>query len=147
MRKYDLINYYLEISDTILPYLKDRPQSLHWHPDGIKGKGFYQKAMDDRILKSWMKTTSLYSKSNEKEINYLLCQNEATLLYMANLVCIEINPWNSRTDHLDQPDYVIIDLDPSERNNFDQVIETAQATKTVLNETIDIEAVLERMNT
>lgn len=134
LRKYDLIDYYIRVSDIILPYLKDRPQNLHRHPNGISSEGFYQKDMDETVLKPWMETVEVFSKSNEKELNYLLCQNEATLLYMANLGCIEINPWNSRKNTLNKPDYAIIDLDPSEKNTFEEVIETAQATKEVLDE-------------
>lgn len=62
----------------------------------------------------------------------MLCQNEATLLYMANLGCIEINPWSSRIQSLDNPDFTVIDLDPSDKNTFEEVIEVAQAAKVVL---------------
>lgn len=111
LRKYDLIDYYLNISDTILPYLIDRPQNLHRHPNGIISEGFYQK--DNENLPEWIKTVVLHSKSTKKDIEYLLCQNEASLLYLANLGCIELNPWSSRTGSLDNPDYTVIDLDPS----------------------------------
>jgi bifunctional non-homologous end joining protein LigD len=130
LRKYDLIDYYLNISDTILPYLIDRPQNLHRHPNGITSEGFYQK--DNENLPEWIKTVVLHSKSTKKDIEYLLCQNEASLLYLANLGCIELNPWSSRTESLDNPDYTVIDLDPSPRNTFDQLIETAQAIKEIL---------------
>ena len=81
--KYDLIEYYLQVSEIILPYLIDRPQNLHRHPNGIQQKGFYQK--DNEGLPNWIHTTSIYSESANKKIEYMLCQNEATLLYMANL--------------------------------------------------------------
>jgi len=129
--KYDLIDYYLNISDYILPYLKDRPQNLHRHPNGINKTGFYQK--DNENLPEWMETEDVFSKSSNKTISYLLCQNEASLLYMANLGCIEINPWHSRLGNLDHPDYTIIDLDPSKENTFEEVITVAQAAKEVLN--------------
>ena len=128
--KYDLIDYYIQVSDYMLPYLKDRPQSLHRHPNGITKKGFYQK--DHEHLPDWMETVALFSKSSDRTINYLLCQNEAALLYMANLGCIEINPWNSRIGELDKPDYALIDLDPSDTNSFDEVITVAQAVKEIL---------------
>ncbi|MDN3493221.1 DNA ligase D [Winogradskyella bathintestinalis] len=131
LTKYDLLDYYIKMSDVILPYLKDRPQSLHRHPNGIQGESFYQKDNDN--LPAWVETIPIYSKSSEREINYLLCQNEATLLYMNNLGCIELHPWHSTMYQLDKPDYSIIDLDPSEDNNFEQVIETAQAVKFILN--------------
>jgi len=130
LRKYDLVDYYIKVSDTILPYLKDRPQSLHRHPNGINSKGFFQK--DQENVPDWAETISLYSESADRDIEYLLCQNEATLLYMANLGCIELNPWNSRTSNLQNPDYTVIDIDPSDKNTFEQVIETALAAKEVL---------------
>lgn len=128
--KGDLIKYYSEIADYILPYLKDRPESLNRHPNGIKGKSFYHKDMGDAPPK-WVKTSEIYSESNDKNINYLICQNKATLIYMNNLGCIEINPWNSRLRSLNNPDYLVIDLDPGE-NTFKEVTETALVVKAVL---------------
>jgi len=128
--KYDLIDYYLHISDYILPYLVDRPQNLNRHPNGINKPSFYQK--DNEVLPSWVDTIKIYSESSKKEIEYLLCQNEATLLYMANLGCIEINPWNSVIQNLEHPTYTVIDIDPSEKNTFAQVKEVALAAKEVL---------------
>ena len=130
LRKYDLIDYYIKVSDYILPYLKDRPQNLHRHPNGIKKEGFYQKDTED--IPDWVETFSIYSKSSERDISYLLCQNQPTLLYMANLGCIEINPWNSRIDQLEYPDYTVIDIDPSDKNTFEEVIEVGQAANEVL---------------
>ncbi|WP_031428317.1 DNA ligase D [Flavimarina sp. Hel_I_48] len=130
LRKYDLIDYYLNIAETILPYLVDRPQNMHRHPEGIRSEGFYQK--DNENLPKWAKTVILESKSAKKDIEYLVCQNEATLLYMANLGCIELNPWSSRIGSLEHPDYTVIDLDPSQKNSFEEVIETAQCIKDIL---------------
>lgn len=128
--KYDLIDYYLQVAEYILPYLKDRPQNLHRHPNGIDNPSFYQK--DTENLPDWVETVKIYSESSQREIDYLMCQNQATLLYMANMGCIEINPWNSRVQHLEHPSYTVIDLDPSEKNTFEQVIEVALAAKEVL---------------
>ncbi|MEX2404536.1 MAG: DNA ligase D [Balneolales bacterium] len=130
--KGDLISYYREIADFILPYLKDRPESLHRHPEGIKGKGFFQKDMRD-LSPEWAETIPIYSGSAKKEINYLLCQNEATLIFMTNLGCIELHPWNSRVQSLEQPDYFVIDIDPDE-NPFDQIIKVALTVKDVLDD-------------
>ncbi|WP_026451246.1 DNA ligase D [Aequorivita capsosiphonis] len=128
--KYDLIDYYLNISEVILPYLIDRPQNLNRHPNGINKPSFYQK--DNDTLPDWVETVKIYSESSKKEIDYLLCQNEATLLYMANLGCIEINPWNATIGNLENPTYTVIDIDPSEKNTFEEVIEVALAAKEVL---------------
>lgn len=131
IRKYDMIEYYLAVSEYMVPYLTDRPENLHRHPEGIKKKGFYHKDTGE-IMPYWIETIRVFSESNQKEINYMICQNTAALLYMANLGCIEINPWHSRKDNLLMPDYTIIDLDPSDKNTFEEVIETAQAVKEVL---------------
>ena len=131
--KGDIINYYREISDFILPYLKDRPQSMNRFPNGINGKSFYQKDVDMDKIPRWLKTTQIYSESNDKEIDYLLCNDTATLVYMANLGCIEINPWNSTIRNIDKPDWLIIDLDPEEIE-FEYVVKTALVVKEVLDD-------------
>lgn len=130
--KGELVAYYNEVAEYILPYLRDRPESLHRHPNGINEKGFFQKDIRDKPP-SWIRTISIYSESANKEINYLLCQNKASLIYLANLGCIELNPWNSRVPSLDQPDYVVIDIDP-DGNPFTQIIDTALTVKGILDE-------------
>lgn len=126
-----VIEYYQAMAEFILPYLKDRPQSLKRNPNGINDKGFYQKdASDD--TPSWVKTVPVFAESVNKEIDYIICNNRATLAYLNNLGCIEINPWNSTTKALDKPDYFIIDLDPSSKNSYDQVVEAANVVKEVL---------------
>ena len=129
--KGNLIRYYDTVSRFILPYLKNRPESMNRFPNGIKGESFYQKDIGDSVPE-WLLTAPVFSESNQKEINYVVCNNRASLLYLANLGCIELNPWNSTLQQLDFPTYMIIDIDPSEKNSFDQVIETALATKQVL---------------
>lgn len=130
-RKYDLIEYYLQVSETILPFLVDRPQNLHRHPNGIKEEGFYQKDTAG-IFPHWLESKKIFSKHNNKELEYILCQNEASLIYLANLGCIELNPWSSRQDNLLHPDYTVIDIDPAEKTTFEQVIEVALVAKDVL---------------
>jgi bifunctional non-homologous end joining protein LigD len=122
--KGDLIDYYRKISPYILPYLKKRPESLNRHPNGIEKPGFYQKDMDTSQIPEWVHTEKQYSKSNEEYLDYLVCDDEATLVYMANLGCIEINPWHSTFDNPDMPDYMIMDLDPGEIG-FREVVRTA----------------------
>ena len=129
--KGDLINYYQQVSEYILPYLKDRAESLNRHPNGIDGESFYHKDAGGEAPK-WVDTTTVYSESSKKEIEYIVCNNKNTLGYLNNLGCIELNPWNSRVQSPDQPDYMIIDLDPSPKNSFEQVIEVALMTKEIL---------------
>jgi bifunctional non-homologous end joining protein LigD len=129
--KGDLIAYYREVSAFILPYLKDRPQSLHRHPNGIDGKSFFQKDVRQQPPPDWVQTVELVADADRKSARSILCQDEATLVYLANLGCIELNPWNSRVGTLDLPDYMLLDLDP-EAISFDHVVDTAQAVRKVL---------------
>jgi bifunctional non-homologous end joining protein LigD len=128
--KGDLIDYYREVSPVMLPYLQDRPENMNRHPNGINGESFYQKDVTQQLPR-WIRTKKVYSESNKAYINYLVCNDEATLVYMANLGCIEINPWNSRTSNLEKPDYLVIDLDP-EDIKFDKVVEAAQVVHKIL---------------
>jgi bifunctional non-homologous end joining protein LigD len=129
--KGDVINYYISMADYILPYLKGRPESLLRQPNGIDSKAFFQKNAAGNAP-SYVKNQKIFSESNNKEIDYIVCDNKPTLTYLNNLGCIEINPWHSTVEALDMPDYLIIDIDPSEKNTFDQVIEAANVVKQVL---------------
>src|SRR6478736_1437658 len=131
--KGDIVSYYNDISELILPYLKGRPQSMNRFPNGITGGSFYQKDVDLEKIPSWLKTEKIYSESNDKYIDYLLCNDKATLLYMANLGCIELNPWNSTIKKPDNPDWAVIDLDPS-KNDFKEVVKAALTVKKIMDE-------------
>ncbi|MBU5635450.1 DNA ligase D [Geomonas sp. Red69] len=128
--KGDVISYYRAMAHAMLPHLVDRPESLYRTPNGITMPGFFQKEAGE-LPPSWITTREIYSKHVDKNIKFFVCQDEATLVYMANLGCIEINPWLSRLQHLDYPDYFVIDLDP-EDIPFAKVIETALAVREVL---------------
>ncbi|HEX3767387.1 MAG TPA: non-homologous end-joining DNA ligase, partial [Puia sp.] len=129
--KRQLLNYYYEASPFILPYLKDRPQSLNRFPNGINGENFYHKDVT-ATAPEWVKQFP-YTTNGEKK-NFLVVEDTASILWMANLGAIEMNPWNSRIQKPDHPDWCIIDLDPAEKNTFDEVIQTARVTKQVLDE-------------
>lgn len=131
--KGEIVEYYNQVSSFILPYLKNRPQSLNRFPNGIKGKTFYQKNIEDDKSPTWLSTQKVYSESNESEINYLICNDEATLLYMANLGCIEINPWNSTVKNSNNPDWMVIDIDP-EKDDFKKVVQVALTVKEIMDE-------------
>lgn len=130
--KRDMLNYYYQVAPYILPYLKDRPQSLNRYPNGIKGHSFYHKDLTVQAP-DWMKLFP-YHTSDGQDKNFMVPEDEKALLYMANLGAIEMNPWNSTVQKPDHPDWCLIDLDPTEKNSFEQVIETALATKSVLDE-------------
>lgn len=128
--KRDMLNYYYQMAPYIMPYMKDRPQSLNRFPDGIKKPGFYQKDVTGKVA-DWIVRHDYIVEGQPKE--YLVCTDEATLLYMANLGCIEMNPWHSTIQKPDNPSWCVIDLDPGDIS-FDKVIETAQVIKQLADE-------------
>jgi bifunctional non-homologous end joining protein LigD len=128
--KRDMLNYYDRMMPFILPYMRDRPQSLNRYPNGINGKSFYQKNVRGKVA-DWLATYEYTSESDGEEKDFLVCTDEASLLYIANLGCIEMNPWHSRTESAENPDWCVIDLDPDDIG-FDKVIETANVVKKVL---------------
>jgi bifunctional non-homologous end joining protein LigD len=129
--KGDLTAYYREVAPVLLPYLHDRPQALHRHPNGITGKSFFQKDVSPLLPPDWVATAALPSGLGGESITYVLCQDESTLLYLANLGCIELNPWHSRTTAPDRPDYLVIDLDPLDVP-LSRVIDAALAVREAL---------------
>jgi bifunctional non-homologous end joining protein LigD len=130
--KRDMLNYYYQVAPYILPYLKDRPQSMNRYPGGINGIPFYQKDIKDKAP-GWLKRFPYRSEDEDKDKEFLVVTDEASILYMASLGTIEMNPWSSTIQKPDNPDWCIIDLDP-DKHHFDKVIEAAQVTRGLLNE-------------
>lgn len=127
--KGDLVEYYQQVGPTMLKYLKDRPESLLRQPNGIHGEGFFQKNFS-HPLPDFAKNFVVHSESTDENVNYLVCNNLNTLIYMVQLGCIEINPWNSRTQHSGKPDWAVMDLDP-DGNDFKEVVKVAQTVQKV----------------
>lgn len=127
--KKDLITYYQNVTEYILPFLRDRPESLRRQPHGIDDPGFWHK--DVRTIPDWIQRVPIFSESHQTEIQYIVCQNEATLVYMVNLGCIEMHPWFSRLGQLDKPDFLVLDLDPLEIA-YDYVVDCALVIKEIL---------------
>jgi len=128
--KGDVIKYYDAMAEYILPYIKDRPQSMRRTPDGIVKEGFFQKNVAG-MVPDWAVTEKIHSESTKEDIEFLICNDRDTLIYMANLGCIEINPWSSRVGSLDNPDYIIFDLDPNQVG-IKELVTTANKVKEVL---------------
>lgn len=124
-RKRDLLAHYFWAAPMILPFLKDRPLVLRRYPNGIEEKAFFQKDAA-RGTPDWVKTVAIASDSAERSVNYFIANDRATLLYLTNLGCIDQNPWSSRYDDQDHPDYIFFDLDPSEGTRFETVIKFAK---------------------
>jgi len=122
--KGDLIDYYRSVSKWLLPYLANRPVVLTRFPDGIDGKSFYQK--DAPVFApEWMRTVPIWSEDTQREIKYFVCDDEESLLYLANMGSIPLHIWASRVGSLELPDWCVIDLDPKEAP-FSDVIRTAE---------------------
>ena len=131
--KRELLAYYYRIADFILPFLRDRPLVLRRYPDGIKGQAFFQKDMREG-LPDWFKTVPVDSEERGKQIHYATADDHASLLFLTSLGCIDHNPWSSRYEDLDHPDYFFFDLDPSEGTEFSVAVTIAGALHEKLQE-------------
>jgi bifunctional non-homologous end joining protein LigD len=130
--KGDLIEYYKSISDWLLPYIVDRPVVLTRFPDGIKGKSFYQKDAPP-FVPGWVRTERMWSEHSQREIDYFVCDDLESLLYLINLGSIPIHMWMSRASSLQHPDWSLLDLDPK-KASFAKVIEVANAIRALCEE-------------
>lgn len=129
--KGDMIAYYESIYKYIIPHIKGKPQVLKRTPNGIKGEWFYHKDAGGNAP-DWIEQYDKWSESSNKTTEYLVVNDKQSLLYIANLGCIEINPWNSKVKTIDKPDYLVLDIDPSDKNTFTQVVDCALVIKEIL---------------
>ncbi len=125
--KGDLIEYYRSVSPWLLAYLRDRPVVMTRYPDGIGGKSFFQKDAPG-FRPDWIRTERMWSEDTQREIDYFVCNDEASLLYVVNLGTIPLHLWASRAPTLERPDWCVLDLDPKGAP-FDHVVEVALAAK------------------
>lgn len=156
--KADLLKYYLEISDYILPYLVDRPAILKRYPNGIRSVGakepskrdrgtdfrirdggFYQQNVDPATAPPFLKTVLLETTESGNSVNYAVYTNLQSLLYLTNLGTLAHNPWHSRLADLDCPDYIVFDLDPHDAP-FENVLQLALAVRDILKEEGDLKS-------
>ncbi len=129
--KRDLLAYYCEMAEYILPFLEDRPLVLRRYPNGITGTTFFQKEAPAGIPQ-WLKTATVYSDERGGEMQYVMAEDRASLVYLTNLGCIDHNPWSSRVDSQDMPDWVFFDLDPTPDTPFSTVVKVAAEIYEVL---------------
>src|SRR5215469_3010379 len=131
--KRDLLAYYYRMADYILPFLRGRALVLRRYPDGIQGQAFFQKDLIEG-LPEWFKAAPIDSEERGKQIHYATADDRAALLFLTGLGCIDHNPWTSRLDDLDHPDYFFFDLDPSDGTDFSVVVIIARALQEKLEE-------------
>lgn len=120
--KAELIHYYLKLAPTILSHIKGRPLSVVRYPNGVSGESFFQKNRPD-WAPEWMDHAELGDKV--KKIDYMIATEDASLVFLANLACIELHQMHSRAPRFDKPDYFVVDFDPPEDFGFDRVKELA----------------------
>ncbi|MBZ5627847.1 MAG: DNA ligase D [Acidobacteriia bacterium] len=121
--KRDVINYYHDVAALLVPHLAGRPLSLKRYPNGIDSEYFFQKDAPASFA-SWLRTEKIAAEENAPAKRFVICDDEPALLYLANLGCIDQNPWFSRVGSLDCPDFIVLDLDPY-HCGFDRIVESA----------------------
>lgn len=132
--KGELVDYYRRVAETMLPHVRDRPVSMQRFPDGLRDEGFYEKNLPEHFP-DWIECVTL-EKVEGGEVTYVLCQDTATLVYLANQAAVTLHVWPSRRDRPRRPDRIIFDLDPPEagEEGFALVKEGARALRDLLEE-------------
>lgn len=129
--KAELIEYYAGIGELLLPYLKDRLFIMSRYPDGVNGEGFYQKDCP-AYAPEWIKVFPVPSSRGEKTVNYIICNDLATLVWLANQACIELHIWLAKAPRIDYPDIAVFDLDPAPPAGFADTLEIALLVQAAL---------------
>jgi bifunctional non-homologous end joining protein LigD len=132
LTKRDLLQYYADVAPALLPHLRSRAMVMKRYPNGIHGKFFFMKRTPSPSP-DWLETCAIMHQSRNL-IAFPLVQDLASLLWLVNLGCIDLNPWYARCDDSDRPDYLHFDLDPAEGAGFAEVLETALVVRSALME-------------
>ena len=133
LKKSQVLEYYIRIAPRMLGFLKNRVIVMNRYPDGVDKDGFYEKDAPAG-MPPWVKTFNIFSETAQREIDYVVCNDLDTLIWMANLAALEINITLSTIDNYDTPDLVFFDIDPEPPCSFDDVIDTAFLLKEKLDE-------------
>jgi bifunctional non-homologous end joining protein LigD len=132
--KGDLVDYYRQVAPALVPHLRGRPFTMRRYPDGAFGKAFFQKDAPSH-MPEWIRTfaTPVSTRNGkEKIVDFPVVDDELSLLWMVNMGCIDMNPWYSRIDRPDRPDFVLFDLDPTPEVPYSQTVEVALHVKSLL---------------
>jgi bifunctional non-homologous end joining protein LigD len=128
IRKAQVIEYYIKTAPKMLDLLANRPLVLTRFPDGIEKEGFYEKDAPQGTP-TWVKTVKIYSETAKRDVNYILCNDLDTLIWLANLAAIEIHIPLSKADSRGKPDFVFFDIDPEPAVSFEEVTAVALLLK------------------
>ncbi len=132
LTKGDLVQWYVDVAPCVLPHVSRRPMQMKRYPDGVEGFFFYQKRVPVPHP-DWLDTVHIRFPSG-RTADFPVVADAAGLAWIANLGCIELHTWHSRVADIERPDYLLIDLDPSEGNPWSHVIEIALVVKQVMDE-------------
>jgi bifunctional non-homologous end joining protein LigD len=131
--KGDLVGYYRDVAEVMVPHLRERPCNLQRFPNGITAPGFFQQDASDHFP-DWVRRATVPRLGRGGTVDHVVCDDAATLVYLANQGTVTFHPWTSRVDHLDRPDLVIFDLDPDPDQGLAVVRAAARATRRALEE-------------
>jgi DNA ligase D len=132
LTKGDLVRYYLDVAPCLLHHVRNRPMQMLRYPDGVDGFRFYQKRVPVPHP-DWLETVHIQFPSG-RTADFPVCQDAAALAWIVNLGCIDLHTWHSRTADVERPDYLLIDLDPSEGNPWSSVQRIALVVREVMDE-------------
>jgi bifunctional non-homologous end joining protein LigD len=130
--KRDLLQYYADVAPALLPHLRDRAETMKRYPNGIRGKWFFMKRAPTP-RPEWVETCEIMHQSRNL-IAFPMVQDLASLLWIINLGCIDLNPWYGRCDDVNRPDFLVFDLDPAKGATLAEVRETAVVVRNALEE-------------
>jgi bifunctional non-homologous end joining protein LigD len=131
--KGDLLAYYRDVAEVMLPHLAGRPLNLQRFPNGVDGHGFWQQGVADHFP-DWIRTVTVERRGRGGTVDHVVCDDAATIVYLANLATVTFHAWTSTVDHLARPDLVIIDLDPDPGQGLDVVRAAARAVRAACEE-------------
>jgi bifunctional non-homologous end joining protein LigD len=131
--KGDLIAYYLDVAPHVLNHVARRPMQMKRYPHGVEGDFFYQKRVP-APHPDWLETVNIVYPGSGRTADFPVVTDPASLAWIVNLGCIELHTWHSRVDDVEQPDYMLIDLDPSEGNPWQHVRQIALVVRDVMDE-------------
>jgi bifunctional non-homologous end joining protein LigD len=132
LTKADLVGYYVDVADCVLHHVRRRPMQMKRYPNGVEGEFFYQKRVPNPHP-DWLDTVHIRFPSG-RSADFPVCDTAAALAWIVNLGCIELHTWHARVDDVERPDYLLIDLDPSEGNPWEHVREIALVVRDVMDE-------------
>jgi bifunctional non-homologous end joining protein LigD len=133
LTKGDLLGYYRDVAEIMLPHLAGRPLNLQRFPNGVKGNGFWQQGVADHFP-DWVRTVTVPRRGRGGTVDHVVCEDAATVVYLANLATVTFHAWTSRVEHLARPDLVIVDLDPDPDQGLEVVRAAARAVRAVCQE-------------